>query len=151
TSAQASLSDACYVKSDRSVREFVRPRDVLAPRCSPMLRRAGCIFLVAASCLSGSGCCGTYYLALRTLVIEPAEYCFRIGGHRSRDMYREWAEIALREETGCGAATMGGPDYAEGFEEGFVEYIYGGGTGEPPPVPPRKYWNVALRDSAGKD
>jgi hypothetical protein len=107
--------------------------------------------LLAASSIFGAGCCGTYYLALRTLVIEPAEYCFRIDGHQSRNMYREWAESALREETGCGAATMGGPDYAEGFEEGFVEYIYGGGTGEPPPVPPRKYWNVEWRDSTGKD
>src|SRR5262245_40493593 len=32
--------------------------------------------------------------------------------------------------------------YADGFRQGFVDYLNAGGTGEPPPVPPRKYWGV---------
>lgn len=30
-------------------------------------------------------------------------------------------------------------DYARGFKDGFVGYIEGGGSGDPPPVPPEDY------------
>jgi hypothetical protein len=103
------------------------------------------------ACLIETGCCGTYYSGLRTVIFEPSEYYFKKDGCRSRDLYREWAADALREESNECGQVIGGPDYAEGFEEGFVEYIYAGGSGEPPPVPPRKYWNVALRSGAGKE
>jgi hypothetical protein len=45
---------------------------------------------------------------------------------------------------------LGSPDYALGFRDGFVDYVYAGGNGEPPPVPPRQYWNVMLRSPEGK-
>jgi hypothetical protein len=41
-------------------------------------------------------------------------------------------------------------DYRSGFLDGFVDYTYAGGTGEPPPVPPRTFWNVQLRSLEGK-
>src|SRR5688500_7470219 len=37
-----------------------------------------------------------------------------------------------------------------GFRDGFVDFVYLGGTGEPPPVPPRQFWNVMLRSPEGK-
>ena len=42
------------------------------------------------------------------------------------------------------------PTTALGFRDGFVDYVYAGGNGEPPPVPPRQYWNVMLRSPEGK-
>lgn len=30
-------------------------------------------------------------------------------------------------------------DYSEGFKSGFVDYLYAGGWGEPPALPPRRY------------
>ncbi|MCA9140185.1 MAG: hypothetical protein KDB00_25610 [Planctomycetales bacterium] len=31
-------------------------------------------------------------------------------------------------------------DHERGFEDGFVDYLVYGGTGNPPPLPPRRYW-----------
>lgn len=54
----------------------------------------------------------------------------------------------MQEAPRCDAAAS--PDYVAGFRDGFVDYVYAGGTGEPPPVPPRRYWNVGLRSPGGK-
>lgn len=39
--------------------------------------------------------------------------------------------------------------YAEGFRQGFVDYLNAGGTGAPPPLPPRKYWGVRYETPEG--
>jgi hypothetical protein len=41
-------------------------------------------------------------------------------------------------------------DYADGFSDGYVEYLFGGGTGEPPPVPQRHYWNGRYQTLEGQ-
>jgi hypothetical protein len=48
---------------------------------------------------------------------------------------RAWAEVQCAEP---GHPYSG--DYAAGFETGFTDYVYAGGSGEPPAVPPRRYW-----------
>src|SRR5262245_13834578 len=40
-------------------------------------------------------------------------------------------------------------DYARGFKEGFADYLYGGGTGEPPPLPPRRYRHLHYQTPEG--
>jgi hypothetical protein len=40
-------------------------------------------------------------------------------------------------------------DYANGFKEGFVDYLAGGGDGEPPAVPPSKYWKSTYETLEG--
>jgi hypothetical protein len=40
-------------------------------------------------------------------------------------------------------------DYETGFIDGFVDYVFAGGNGEPPPVPPRRLWNVYFRSEEG--
>lgn len=52
------------------------------------------------------------------------------------------------ENGGCPEGP-GAEEYALGFRDGFVDYVYAGGAGQPPPVPPRKFWNVAWRTPAG--
>jgi hypothetical protein len=42
-------------------------------------------------------------------------------------------------------------EYKRGFEDGFSDYLYAGGTGEPPPVPPRRLWNLDYRTPAGQN
>ena len=109
---------------------------------------AGCFAFL--SCTLGTGCCSTGYLALRTLVTEPYHFCFKVDRLRSMSIYRELAEQEwARVLESCGEAPLT-PDYHAGFEEGFVQYVYAGGTGEAPPVPPREFWNVALRAENGK-
>lgn len=34
------------------------------------------------------------------------------------------------------------PHYEKGFKKGFADYLVWGGSGEPPPVPPKHYWGA---------
>ncbi len=56
----------------------------------------------------------------------------------------------LAEQVWCGyAETPGGDDYRDGFMSGFSDYMKEGGNGEPPPLPPKRYWTVAYQNAAG--
>jgi hypothetical protein len=41
-------------------------------------------------------------------------------------------------------------DQERGFEEGFVDYLIAGGTGHPPPLPPRRYWKAKFQTPDGQ-
>lgn len=81
---------------------------------------------------------------------EPAAYSWKHDRKRSIETYRRWADQAWFEAVAECPHDLSDPDYAIGFQDGFVDYVYAGGTTEPPPVPPRKYWNVMLRSPEGK-
>ena len=102
-----------------------------------------------AGCISASGCtiCQN---AMRTVWHEPAVYSWKHDRRRSVEAYRQWADAALADELGRCPDLFGEPDYVMGFRDGFVDFVYLGGTGEPPPVPPRRFWNVMLRSPEGK-
>ena len=40
-------------------------------------------------------------------------------------------------------------DYAQGFKDGFVDYLQFGGSGRPPFVPPKRYWGPRHRTLEG--
>jgi hypothetical protein len=40
-------------------------------------------------------------------------------------------------------------DYARGFRDGYADYLFAGGTGEPPLLPPRRYWGVGYETPDG--
>jgi hypothetical protein len=81
---------------------------------------------------------------------EPKAFSWKHDRRRSVEVYRQWAEQAWREESVNCPEMAGASDYILGFTDGFVDYVYGGGNGEPPPVPPRHFWNVMLRSPEGK-
>jgi hypothetical protein len=87
---------------------------------------------------------------MRTVWHEPAAYSWMHDRRDSVESYRQWADRALAEERGHCPDLFGEPDYVMGFRDGFVDFVYLGGTGEPPPVPPRQFWNVMLRSPDGK-
>ncbi|HEX5270349.1 MAG TPA: hypothetical protein VFW33_07680 [Gemmataceae bacterium] len=66
---------------------------------------------------------------------------------RRRD--RHWAEAAWKVVRRDGPAANYSADYAEGFKDGFVQYLYEGGTGEPPALPPRSYRALAYQTPQG--
>ncbi len=39
--------------------------------------------------------------------------------------------------------------YARGFQQGFADYLEAGGTGAPPPIPPRQYWKTRYQTPRG--
>jgi hypothetical protein len=101
--------------------------------------------IVLLWCLLSSGCCRVLGLAYRTTISEPAEYCTRCDKKASLELYSQWADQAWREQSDACATEIMQPDYASGFHDGFVDLVYSGGTGEPPPVPPRVFWNSGFR------
>jgi len=86
----------------------------------------------------------------RTMLDEPAQFSADKDRERTLATYRMWAESAWRRERGACSAFPASDEYSLGFRDGFVDYVYAGGNGEPPPVPPRKFWNVAWRTASGQ-
>ncbi len=90
------------------------------------------------------------------LIVAPIKF------HRDKDarrtnrihhlMAREtWHELLVEGSEYCDAS----PDFADGFETGYVDYLTYGGTTLPPVIPPRQYWHINQRysdaNSAGRD
>lgn len=95
--------------------------------------------------------CSVWELAHRTLSVEPDLYGYRIDNRSSLRTYRMWAQQAWSEELSQGLIDGITPQYERGFLDGFVDYVYAGGNGEPPPVPPRRFWGIDARVGDGKN
>jgi len=105
-------------------------------------------FGILGLCFISFGCYPVA-LATRTCVIEPIQYC-KIAD----DIQERRRDYALAEETWQVFAQAhpdhpASPDYECGFKDGFADYLYAGGTGEPPPVPPRQYWRITYEAPQG--
>lgn len=63
----------------------------------------------------------------------------------------KWAEAAWQDTRT--AAWAEGRDYSDeygrGFREGFAEFLYAGGSGEPPVLPPSRYRRLCYQTPAG--
>lgn len=98
-----------------------------------MRRKAILLFLLL--CPLGSGC-GLFGTGARNLwyeanLIKTSRYerlCLDRMAHRA------WEEVK-----GSCPQYANSVDYACGFKEGFVDYLYAGGNGEPPALPPKRY------------
>jgi hypothetical protein len=72
-----------------------------------------------------------------------------IEDHLERARYRQWATAAWGKIAPTAPAVPSSGDYADGFQEGFVDYLDAGGTGEPPPLPPRRYQALRYQTAQG--
>ncbi len=106
-------------------------------------------WIVVALCILLTGCVPICRNAKRTFWDEPRAFSWKKDRQYSKEVYHGWAEKAWREQSSSIPEVHRKGDYGAGFKEGFVEYVYAGGTGEPPPVPPRRYWNTDLRSPRG--
>src|SRR5438874_1625105 len=99
-------------------------------------------------CVAGHGC-GPITLATRTLVLEPVHYCMSANAlsetRRNYKLAEQIWEAILKEDRDHPYSA----DYACGFKDGFADYLYAGGTGEPPPLPPRHYWTIHYETPEG--
>ena len=102
------------------------------------------IVLFIVTCGSG---CSVWRLANRTMYSELSLFPPITDGYASCRQYNAWARESWtrisQEEPDLPAS------YARGFRQGFVDYVYAGGTGEPPPVPPRPFWRINFRNKLG--
>ncbi len=112
-------------------------------------------FAFALAVLSSVGCRFTDN-AFHTAVLEPIQYPSYFHDKVSRIHYRKVAYDALEHERAQARAEADeydcepfSPAHEQGFIDGFVDYLYAGGTGEPPPLPPRKFWNSHFQNPDG--
>jgi hypothetical protein len=99
-------------------------------------------------CICGQGC-GPITLAARTVVIEPIHDWVHaddvLEQHRDYKLADQaWQAIAQEDPK-----HLYSPDFVHGFKEGFADYVYAGGSGEPPPLPPRYYWKESYETPQG--
>jgi len=72
----------------------------------------------------------------RNVLNEPAELHDnkKLCRQLRREAEAEWACVRMREPQGAFTA-----DFADGFVDGYVDYLDSGGTAQPPAVPPLRY------------
>jgi hypothetical protein len=111
------------------------------------LRFLFCGVVLAALCLG----CTTVAEGVRNMIIEPAEYCWHLDNcidhHRNRAVaWQAWAEFLSM----CPEGVTYSVDFGRGFRDGFADYLFAGGAGSPPPVPPRYYWRPEYQNPDGQ-
>lgn len=108
------------------------------------MRKRLCCLLVGLSLLA-SGCSlvtDATCLAIFT-VRETAEDFHECARNR------KLAESAWADAQRANPRTTYSEDYACGFKDGFAQYLYRGGNGEPPPLPPPSYRKLRYQTPRG--
>lgn len=105
-----------------------------------------CGLCVLTTCFAFTGC-RFAQLVTQTVILEPfhfAEYMEeKLERHRHHRVARDlWSHIA-------GDYGLASVDYERGFYDGFVDFMLAGGTGLPPPYPPKYYWKTRYQSPEG--
>ncbi len=103
---------------------------------------------ISALCALCQGCYPVSNLA-QTLVIEPAEYCVSLNDVKDKRHCRELADKSWTQFRASSPDTAFSSSFEQGFKYAFADYLYAGGAGNPPPVPPRCYWNAKYEGPQG--
>lgn len=74
--------------------------------------------------------------------------CAPLQTHRENARNRRWADQAWRQYS-CNGPRKHSDDFERGFKEGYVEYLYRGGDGEPPLVAPARYRHFRYQSPDG--
>src|SRR5262249_24770184 len=104
---------------------------------------------LAAACSLVPGCNPLANVA-RTIVIEPAQYCRRVDEAIECHRFRSLAEVAWGAYAEASEGESYSADFALGFKDGFADYLFAGGPGNPPPLPPRPYWRAEYQTTEGQ-
>jgi hypothetical protein len=113
------------------------------------------LFVAVALLCCGLGCRLTHNGWLTTIA-EPIHYPRNVDEKLSEIRFRDMAAAALEEARATARAELDDYEcepfsvgYQEGFIDGFVDYLMAGGTGTPPPLPPRRYWRGRFQNPLG--
>ena len=101
------------------------------------------LFLLCS--LLGPGCslCTDCAHQLSKEAVECVDQTFE----RARD--RRWAETAWQLARAADPRLNDSEDYARGFKDGFVDFLFAGGSIEPPPLPPQHYRRLRYQTPEG--
>jgi hypothetical protein len=121
--------------------ERVRPQGRLGSSrlCKRMAMKIKIGLWFTALCALCQGCSPLANVA-RALVIEPIEYCRGLDNCADLKQGYALASGAWNEFRATCPDVAFSESFEKGFKDGFADYLYAGGTGNPPPVPPRCYW-----------
>lgn len=100
-------------------------------------------------CLTLSGCTISDNFT-KTLFVEPWQYCDYFDAQRAHSRHCRLAKDAWSNVRQKKSMRRVSHDYARGFREGFTDFLDAGGTGQPPPLPPRRYWNDRYASPQGR-
>jgi hypothetical protein len=103
------------------------------------------IFFTLGFC-SLSGGCSMAANAVHNLSFETTQ---GVADCRERARNRQLAREAWTLYVEKNGNKEHSEDYAEGFKDGFSDYVEAGGTGQPPPVPPHRYWKLRYQNPTG--
>lgn len=109
-----------------------------------------CMALTLSGCALANDTSRVFYLAKRTTHIEPRFYRYMKSDRKEQREARRLGEQAWSEYIGQNPELTPTRDFEAGFVEGFADYLYRGGSGEPPAIPPRGYWNLRFLNQFGK-
>ena len=99
----------------------------------------GILYVLAMSVLASG--CGVARQATRRLVVDPFLY-----NRPKNELLTDFRNHTLSKFAWNDFKYSG--DYERGFRRGFSDYLEGG-SGEPPILPPRRYWKVDYESPAG--
>jgi hypothetical protein len=100
-------------------------------------------------CLVCQGCSPLAHAA-RGVIIQPIRYPRRLDDLVDCMRNKKLANAAWAQYQADHMGTDFSCDFALGFKEGYEDFLYAGGSGEPPPVPPRYYWRPEFESPAGQ-
>src|SRR5947207_1402939 len=95
------------------------------------------------------GCGGPLTNVARTMIFEPLHFDKAVNDYADCLRDRQVAEFAWAEYKTAFPNPGHSHDWERGFKDGFADYLYAGGTGLPPPLPPREYWTTAYETPGG--
>jgi hypothetical protein len=108
-----------------------------------------CALLLGGLVVASQGCSPLWH-ATRTTIVEPVHYPQRIDDLKELARNKKLAEKAWAEFEETHEEDFS-EHYALGFKAGYADYLYAGGSGEPPPLPPRTYWRVEFETPEGQE
>ncbi len=87
-------------------------------------------------CTASAGCGSFWQNTIRNLTEAPV---WGIDEHRITSRNLRLARQAWTDICQASPERFFSPDYADGFVEGYADYLESGGNGQPPAVPPFRY------------
>ena len=100
-------------------------------------------------CAVAQGCTPLKNVA-ETVICEPAAYCLGMDDFVSCCRNRHLADEAWYHFQSALPDCQYSDDFADGFKTGFADFLYAGGNGDPPVVPPRSYWRPTYETPQGQ-
>ncbi len=101
--------------------------------------------LLVAWCAAGAGC---------QLVVQVSKDAVYEVGQRTNEVLEKRRDRKLAEQAwadyarGCPGNSLSS-DFGDGFQCGYADYLFAGGDGEPPLLPPPRYWGVRYETAEG--